>query len=256
MRIVSWNILDGGVGRADPIAEVLLAQRPDVVAAIEADDPAVLERLASRLQMTAVPAAGTGSHAVAVLTRLDVVETINHAALDDAGPRCLLEARLRDPASGQDWVVFLVHLSPRASIDDEARRLAELARLLEITRPLRDTETPHLLVGDFNSNSPIQQFNPACAHPRTREAFLANGNELPRQVVRHLLEEGYVDTLAVARGDEAGSLMSFTTRDPGQRVDYIFTWGIDPPRIREAWIEHDTLAKYASDHFPIGAAID
>ena len=38
MRIVSYNILDGGVGRADPIAEVLLAQRPDVVGLVEADE--------------------------------------------------------------------------------------------------------------------------------------------------------------------------------------------------------------------------
>ena len=31
MRVVSYNILDGGEGRADPLAEVLIARRPDVV---------------------------------------------------------------------------------------------------------------------------------------------------------------------------------------------------------------------------------
>ena len=41
----------------------------------------------------------------------------------------------------------------------------------------------------------------------------------------------------------------------GQRVDYIFAHGIDPNRIRDAWAEHDRLARYASDHFPIGAEI-
>ena len=31
MRLVSYNILDGGEGRADPLAEVIEAQRPDVI---------------------------------------------------------------------------------------------------------------------------------------------------------------------------------------------------------------------------------
>ena len=34
MRIVSYNILDGGEGRADPLAEVIEAQRPEVVALV------------------------------------------------------------------------------------------------------------------------------------------------------------------------------------------------------------------------------
>ena len=38
MRIVRYNILDGGEGRADPLAEVIEAQRPDLVALVEATD--------------------------------------------------------------------------------------------------------------------------------------------------------------------------------------------------------------------------
>jgi len=34
MRVVSYNILTGGEGRADPLAEVLLAQRADVIALV------------------------------------------------------------------------------------------------------------------------------------------------------------------------------------------------------------------------------
>ena len=49
---------------------------------------------------------------------------------------------------------------------------------------------------------------------------------------------------------------SFNTQHPGQRVDYIFTHGVDAKAVRSAWIETDRLAKYASDHFPIGAEIE
>lgn len=254
VRVVAWNILDGGLGRADPIAEVLLAQRADVVLLVEADEPSVVDRLASRLNMTAVRGEGRGT-AAAILTRFEFVHTINHAALHDDGPRSCLEARLCD-ADGREHDVLATHLSARATIADEERRLGELSRLLRVTERLRRENRPHLLGGDFNSNSPIQAFDPEQAHPRTREAFAANGHLLPRQVVQRLLDEGYVDTLHATMGQRAGTLMSFTTRHPGQRLDYIFSFGFAPTRLRAGWIEHDPLARYASDHFPVGAMLD
>ena len=45
MKLVSYNILDGGEGRADPLAEVIESQSPDIVVLIEADNPDVLERI-------------------------------------------------------------------------------------------------------------------------------------------------------------------------------------------------------------------
>jgi endonuclease/exonuclease/phosphatase family metal-dependent hydrolase len=38
-------------------------------------------------------------------------------------------------------------------------------------------------------------------------------------------------------------------------VDYIFSHGVPAERLKDAWIEYDRLAKYASDHFPIGLEI-
>jgi endonuclease/exonuclease/phosphatase family metal-dependent hydrolase len=78
---------------------------------------------------------------------------------------------------------------------------------------------------------------------------------LPRRIVQAILDAGYFDTLQVVHPDEAGGIGTFTTQFPGQRVDYIFSHGIDRARIKAAWVEQDRLAKYASDHFPIGAEI-
>ncbi len=114
---------------------------------------------------------------------------------------------------------------------------------------------PHWIGGDLNSNSPHQAFDPACAHPRTREEFVANGGQLPRDVISLLEQHGYVDSLYAVRKDNATTMMSFTTRDPGQRVDYALAWGVPASEIADAWIEHDDLARFASDHFPIGVEI-
>jgi endonuclease/exonuclease/phosphatase family metal-dependent hydrolase len=70
-----------------------------------------------------------------------------------------------------------------------------------------------------------------------------------------MLDSGYVDTLHAVRADYATTHGTFSTQQPGQRVDYIFTHGLKKSRLKDAWIEYDRLAKYASDHFPVGAEI-
>src|SRR5436190_5414970 len=93
VRFFSYNILDGGEGRADPLAEVIEAQRADCVALIEADNRDVLERISKRLQMHLIVAQGR-RHAVALLSRFAIVSSTNHAIAHDK-PDCLLEALVR-----------------------------------------------------------------------------------------------------------------------------------------------------------------
>ena len=98
MRIVSYNILDGGEGRADPLAEVIEAQRPDLVCLVEADVPEVVERIANRLKMDFIRAVGK-KHASALLSRWPILESINHGQLQPNLRSSLLEATVRHPGS-------------------------------------------------------------------------------------------------------------------------------------------------------------
>jgi endonuclease/exonuclease/phosphatase family metal-dependent hydrolase len=252
MRLISYNILDGGEGRADPLAEVIEAQRADVVALIEADNTDVIERIARRLSMDHVRAEGK-KHSVCLLSRHPIVETVNHAALRDGVP-CLLEAVVRVDG-GTEWPIGVVHLSPHATEADESRREGEIAAVLEAFARHRNARRPHLLVGDFNANSPVQQVEPSRLYPRTRDEWEQNGGALPRRVIKRVLEAGYTDALHASSPEYAATHGTFTTQFPEQRLDYVFAHSIDAGRIRNAWIEHDRLAKYASDHFPIGVVI-
>ncbi len=242
MRIVSYNILDGGEGRADPVAEVIEAQRPDIVCLVEADNADVLQRIARRLSMDVIQAWGE-KHAVALLSRWSIVESVNHAAIRGR-PRCLLEALVREP-SGAEWPIGVVHFKGGAFEADEAVRDGEAATLLDVFAAHRAAGRAHLLAGDFNANSPAWTIDPAGCTPRTAEAWMVNGGGIPRRVIQRLLDAGYVDTLAAGRDG------TFTTQHPGQRIDYVLTHGIAPARIAEARVEQDRLAKYASDHFPV-----
>ena len=253
MRIVSYNILDGGVGRADALADVIASRRPDLVALVEAEDGAVVDVLARRLGMEALHAPGN-QHASALLSRWPVRESINHAPLHEACEKSLLEATVAQPG-GPQWTAFVVHLHARAAEADEDVRMRELDVLLKATEPHRAAARPHLLCGDFNANAPYQRIDPAKCKPKTRQNWEENGGRLPRRAVQRLLDAGYVDTLRELHPAAAETAGSFTTEFPGQRVDYVFAFGIGRTLLIDAWVDHSEPARGASDHFPIGAEI-
>lgn len=252
MRIVSYNILDGGIGRADPIAEVLLAQGADVVGLVEADDPAILDRIAWRLGWDCIAAEGP-EHTAALLTRGRIVDSVNHALrLGKNGPRSFLEAVIE--MDGVAIAIGLVHTTAKATQKRERTREKEIAHVLETFADRRAAGTSHLLIGDFNANSPIQRIDPDRLKPKSRKVYDEQG-DLPRRVIQQVLEAGYTDTLAAAAPELAVTAGTFSTLHPGQRVDYIFSFGLAPDQITAAWIEADRLATYASDHYPVGAKL-
>ncbi len=153
MRLVSYNILNGGEGRADPLAEVIEAQRADIVALVEADNLEVIERIAGRLKMDYI-FAPTGGHAGAILSHWPIAATINHGVGGEHWMNAFVEARIVDP-HGQEWTIVAVHFAAHASEEREQLREQQLAPLLRRLSPLDGR--PHLLVGDFNANSPIQK---------------------------------------------------------------------------------------------------
>jgi endonuclease/exonuclease/phosphatase family metal-dependent hydrolase len=253
MRFISYNILDGGEGRADPLAEVLEAQRPDIVALIEADVPVVVERIAKRLAMDFVVGEGR-NHSVALLSRWPIQQSINHAATDKRLSRCFLEATVLDPA-GAEWPIGVLHLPAGATDADEDARVRDLAIILDLLKKYRLTGKPHFLCGDFNANAVYQQIDPEKCRLKTQQAWKTNGQRLPRQAISAVIEAGYTDTYAVRHNELSHMVGSFDTQTPGQRVDYIFASGLPDSAVKDSWVEQDRLAKYASDHFPVGVEI-
>src|SRR5689334_468384 len=255
MRLISYNILDGGGERVGLLGDVIEAQRADLVALVEADDPAVVDQLSRRLKMDAIHAAGN-SHASALLSRWPIRETINHAPLHaDELEKSLLEAVVLEPGSGREWTVGVVHLHAHGTEAAESRREKESEVLLRVFAPHRAANRPHLIAGDFNANAPFQLIDPARCKPRTQREWAENGGGLPRRVVRQMLDAGYRDSLYETDPQAAQTKGSFNTQSPGQRVDYIFTFGLDRPKLKKGWIVYDAPAKDASDHYPVGLEV-
>jgi len=157
VTVLAYNIHHGegtgGVLDLERIAALIREHDPDVVTLQEVDrgtertgrvDQA--RRLADLTGMEAVfgpfmPYQG-GEYGMAILTRLEILESHNHRLPPGAEPRTALTVRVRTPGGSPLWVSG-VHF-----YRTERERLAQANRLL---RTLSNQTDPVILAGDFNS---------------------------------------------------------------------------------------------------------
>src|SRR5512140_2995681 len=144
MRLLTYNIREGGIGRAEQIAEVIRAANPDVVALQEARNPAVTQRIAT---LAGFEFCGSRvSHSTGFLSRVPVV---GHAWRHPPKTRhALLEVSLADGFPR----LFVLHLRAWFSKWSEEQRARELRGLLDGIREQLEREEHafafHVLAGD------------------------------------------------------------------------------------------------------------
>ncbi len=248
VRFLSYNILNGGLGRLDPIYETLLFLNADVVGLVEADDAGAVAYLAAKLGYDHVMAeSGAEKYHLALLSRLPIHNMVNLTLLCPELSRSALEAEIQTP-SGQMLRVALVHLLSGTTLAMEERRMRELEPLLTA---LQGRSGPCVMMGDFNSNAPYHPFDAAAARPSIQAAVKAQGGVVPHQVVERLLKDGWVDAYHRIHPDDPRH--SLSTGYPAQRVDYIWVTPDLADRVAGADIEQAGFAPYCSDHFPIWA---
>ncbi len=171
--IVSYNILAGGynirengVPRTQQLLSIIRSAKPDIVGLIEAthpsvqQKPSVVEELAEALDMRLIPG-GTPKHPddyqLALLTRLPVTDTRLHNTSELN--RAMLEVQVQE-ADGQQLTVFVAHLSAAFNRGRAGGgiRQREVENILRTMAPARAQESPHVLMGDFNSLAPGDRF--------------------------------------------------------------------------------------------------
>lgn len=159
LRVVTYNILLGGLGREELIASVLERCDADVVALQEASDLGVVDRLAARLGMNVAvgePSDPASRLNLAVLSRPPIRRYENHRHAGMLRAHLACELRLGGRVLPQVRI-HVVHLAARFGErnNGEARRMREMARVLDDIEGW--PQAPHLIVGDFNAVAPGDQ---------------------------------------------------------------------------------------------------
>jgi endonuclease/exonuclease/phosphatase family metal-dependent hydrolase len=224
LRLVTWNIWNGGEGRLDAIERVLREQDADVVALQEANDRDAVEHLATSLGMQLVYGAANSEFAVAWLSRLPLARSENHR------PPALEKTLLEVEVDGRR--LFATHLSAGRTLADEPRRIAEADAIVSAMGPHAD-----VLVGDFNAVHPHDDVG----SPPPEEQL----DHVSRRPIELILEAGFLDSFRELNPDDRG--WTYVAWRPWARLDYVFA--------RELPRTCELVETEASDHFALVAVI-
>ncbi len=249
MRFLTYNIREGGVGRAEEIAEVIRAAKPDVVALQEATHPLEVERIA---KLAGFRFSGSRqSHSTGFLSNVPV---LNYAWRHPPRTRhALLEVSLADGFPR----IFVLHLRAWFSNWTERQRARELRGLLDgIQQQLTNEQQAfafHILAGDFNALAPGEVFDPSPMPAWIRGMVWVSGRNIARSTISMMQSDGYLDawrTLHTDQQNDPGH--TFPVWNPHVRLDYVFTPAEYVSRFTACEVRRTPeVVKTASDHFPL-----
>ena len=247
LRLLSYNIRFGGVGREDAIAEAIKTVAPDLVVFQEATHPHVISRIAS---ITGYPFwAARERHSIGYLSRQEIAY---HEWHYPAGARhSFLELV---PLAGKESRVFGLHLSARFSKWDERRRAREIRSLLDGIK--RHQDGFHILVGDYNTLAPGEELELDKLPAWIRALIWISGRKLQRDTIQVALDAGYLDCYRMLHKEEKG--YTFPTWDPHVRLDYAFAPKAFADRVLKCEVvtEPAAMMKAGSDHLPLLVELD
>jgi endonuclease/exonuclease/phosphatase family metal-dependent hydrolase len=241
LRLLSYNIRFGGLGREQALAQMIIAAAPDLVVFQEATRPEVIERIA---EATEFPYwAARRNHSIGFLSRHEVEY---HEWHYPAGAR---HSFLEIIPAGGEARVFGLHLSARFSKWDERRRTREIRSLLDGIK--RHQDGFHVLVGDFNTLAPGEALNIDRMPAWIRALIWISGRKLQRETIQMMLDAGYNDGYRMLHPDVKG--YTFPTWDPHVRLDYVFVPKAFAKRLLtcEVICEPKDQVRAASDHCPL-----
>ena len=245
LRLLSYNIRFGGLGREQALAETIIAAAPDLVVFQEATHPEVIERIA---EATEFPYwAARRNHSIGFLSRHQVDY---HEWHYPAGAR---HSFLEIIPAGGETRVFGLHLSARFSKWDERRRTREIRALLDGIK--RHQQGFHVLVGDFNTLAPGEALNSNRMPAWIRALIWISGRKLQRETIQMMLDAGYDDGYRMLHPDVTG--YTFPTWDPHVRLDYVFVPKVFAKRLVSCDVicEPKERVRAASDHCPLIAEL-
>jgi exodeoxyribonuclease-3 len=240
-RLMTYNIMHGGVGRIDAIANVINSCSPDFVFLQEATVPANVERLCELTAMGEWRAFHRQS--LAFLSRKPV------AFSQWIRPRISRHAFIEVVPNGEAVRLFGVHLSAVHAAWTEQRRVWELRALLRSVG--RHQQGFHVLAGDFNTLAPGATLDWRTLPLRLRPFVWLSGGRIRWRTIQTVLDARYVDTYRRLHPQDPG--LTLPTSQPQIRLDYVFVPEPYVDRVRDCCVVRHADGVKASDHFPVVA---
>jgi len=248
MRLMTYNILNGGEGREQHIAQVIQAAKPDVVVLQEVFTAEFLKALAQPFGMDYFFGTGNKKRRVALLSRLPI-----HApkSFHPAFPiwRNFIEAKI-EYAPGKTFWLIGVHPMANLRVACELWRLWEAQYIIRHCQPYQPE--PCLIAGDFNAIAPNDKVRTDLMPMWLKLILFSQGNRVYHFSIRAFLAAGFTDCFRFLNPTEAG--FTLPPPVPNTRLDYILVNATMKAHLKNCWVVREPNAvTQASDHYPVMA---
>jgi exodeoxyribonuclease-3 len=243
LRLLSYNIRFGGLGREAQLVAAIKSISPDLVVFQEATAEKVIERLAGETGMRVW--AARNNHSIGFISRVEVDHQQWHY------PEGSKHSFLEIVPAGTNTSIFGLHLKARFSKWDERRRAREIRALLKALEGRQ--RGFHLLVGDFNTLAPGELLQVERMPAWIRALVWLSGRDIQRETIQVLIDAGYVDGFRLHHREKG---FTFPVWDPHLRLDYVFVPMHSADRIKSCEVIASEATLKASDHFPLLAQVD
>lgn len=243
MKVVSYNIWNGGEGRLEAVTQVLETVHADAIALLEAGDATTAAALGERLGMHVTFGAANSEFPIVWLTKSVVRRWTNHR--DPVLAKTLLETEIEH--CGAPLGLFATHLSPGTELTDCEAREREVDVILGL---LSATNPRHLLVGDFNAVHPDDRMG--IPPPDMEDATQTPWLRLARPIQR-MLDAGYMDAYRVSHPRAPG--FTWRTGHLWLRLDFAFISTSLAADLVDCDVVSMGPADRASDHLPLVVTI-
>jgi exodeoxyribonuclease-3 len=241
LRVMIYNICEGGGDRLPAIARLLRGWRADVVALVESSSRPAVEALGQALGMTLVYGQANCPYGVAWLSRLPIRSSKNHRLATLS--KTLLE--IETEWHQRPLRLFATHLADRRQALTHPRE-DEVRTILGVLAGAGPA--PQLLLGDLNAIRPGDPVGePAGGEAKVGDAL----PDAPRRTIQSLLDAGYVDCYRALHPRRPG--YTYPSRAPWLRLDYVFVSPAMAEALASCTIVDGELARRASDHLALTA---
>lgn len=247
LRVMTYNILDGGENRESLICEVIKEGDPDVVILQEVFTEAFLKFLSRSLGMSYFIGSGNKRRKVALLSKLPVLSFQSYHPIFPIW-RNFIDAEIEYQPSRTARFIG-VHPMANLGIVFEICRFWEIRHVARYLR--RYKNMPCLIAGDFNAIAPGESVKLETMPNWLKSIIFLQGNRVYHFSITKLLSAGFVDCFRSLNSEQGFTL---PPPNPNSRLDYVFVNATMRPYLRKCWVVREpSRVDHASDHYPVMA---
>ena len=247
LRVMTYNILDGGVNRETYVLDVIQRSKPDIVILQEVYTEEFLKFLAKSLGMNYFIDEENKERKVALLSKLSILSFKSYHPIFPI-LRNFIDAEIEYEPTKTARIIG-VHPMANLGVVFEIWRLLEASYITGHAR--RYQNIPCLIAGDFNAIAPGETANTEDMPNWLKWVIYLQGNRVYHFSIAKFLSAGFIDCFRSLNSDEGFTL---PPPNPNSRLDYIFVNATMKPYLKKCWVVREPdRVNLASDHYPVMA---